>query len=355
MTDTHRPAGIGRIVLAYSGGLATSIAIPWLADHYGAEIIAVTMDLGQGKEFLQEVRDRALATGALRAHVVDVRDELARDYLVRALKAGLVAPDRSPAAAALARPLVARTLVAIAEIEQARAVAHGDGNDVGRAFPASARVESSSELRGLALRGSEAPLSIMLRALDPALTVLEPAADWGMDPSEQVEYARLRHVALPASIASSPDDRSAQPRPTAGWLEEAACVDITIERGVPVAVNGVVMPLLDLIGSLDIIAGAHGVGRMAVLHAAHRALQHATVTSDVESFSTLVAQQYLRILRDGSWFAPMRPALDAYVDKIQDRVTGVVRLKLLNGDCAVVDCQVSATSPPTLIALTKAR
>jgi argininosuccinate synthase len=310
-----------RIVLAYSGGLATSIAIPWLADKYGAEIIAVTMDLGQGKDFLQEVRDRALATGALRAHVVDVRDEFAREYLARALRAGLVGPDRSPVAAALARPLVASTLVAIADIEQARAVAHG------------------------ALLGSDAPLAIMVRALDPTLTVLAPAADWGMDASEQVEYARLRHVALPASIASSPDDRSAQPRPAAGLPEEAACVDITIERGVPIAVNGVVMPLLDLIGSLDIIAGAHGVGRMAALHAAHRALQHATVTSDVEPFSTLVAQQYLRILRDGSWFAPMRLALDAYVDKIQERVTGVVRLKLLKGDCAVVDCQVPTTSP----------
>jgi argininosuccinate synthase len=349
MTDTHARAGIGRIVLAYSGGVATSIAIPWLADHYGAEIIAVTMDLGQGKDFLQEVRDRALATGALRAHVVDVRDEFARDYLVRALKADLVAPDRSPGAAALARPLIARTLVAIAEIEQARAVAHGDRNDAGRAFPASARPGDSERV---ALRDSAAPLETMIRDLDPTLTVLSPAVDWGMDASEQVAYARLRHVALPASIASSPDDRSAQPRPAAGVREEAACVEITIERGVPVAVNGVVMPLLDLVGSLDIIAGAHGVGRMAALHAAHRALQHATVPGDVESFSTLVAQQYLRILRDGSWFGPMRPALDAYVDRIQDRVTGVVRLKLLNGDCAVVDCQVPSASP-RLIAVTK--
>ncbi len=356
-----------RIVLAYSGGLATSIAVPWLAEKFGAEIITVTMDLGQGKEFLEEVRDRALATGALRAHVVDVRDEFARDYLVRALKAGLVGPDRSPVAAALARPLFASTLVAIADIEQARAVAHGDRNDVGRAFPASARLESSSELRGLAeapgarrpqarlgdpesvaLRASEAPLSMMIRALDPTLTVLSPAADWGMDASEQLEYARRRHVALPVSIDSGRNDRSAQPRPAAGLPEEAAGVDITIERGVPIAVNGVVMPLLDLIGSLEIIAGAHGVGRMAALHAAHRALQHATVTSDVEPFSTLVAQQYLRILRDGSWFGPMRPALDAYVDKIQERVTGVVRLKLLKGDCAVLDCQVPGPSTPMI-------
>jgi len=173
-----------------------------------------------------------------------------------------------------------------------------------------------------------------------------------MDASEQLEYARLRHVALPVSIGSGRDDRSAQPRPAAGLREEAAYADITIERGVPIAVNGIVMPLLDLIGSLDIIAGAHRVGRMAALHAAHRALQHATVTSDVEAFSELVVQQYLRILRDGSWFAAMRPALDAYVDTIQERVTGIVRLKLLKGDCAVVDCQVAGASP-RMIAVTK--
>ena len=336
-----------RIVLAHSGGLATSIAVPWLADKYGAEIIAVTMDLGQGKEFLQEVRDGALAAGALRAHVVDVRDELARDYLVRALKAGLVGDDRSPVAAALARPLVASTLVAIARIEQARVVAHGDRNDGGRAVQA-----RPGDAERVALRGIAAPLEMMIRDLDPTLTVLTPAADWGMDASEQVEYARLRRVALPASIAGSPGDRFAQPRPAAGLYEEAAYVDITIERGVPIAVNGVVMPLLDLIGSLEIIAGAHEVGRMSALHAALRALRHATVTSDVEAFSALVAEQYLRILGDGSWFAAMRPALDAYVDTTQERVTGVVRLKLLKGDCAVVDCQVAGASP-RMIAVTK--
>jgi argininosuccinate synthase len=240
-------------------------------------------------------------------------------------------------AAVLARPLLATTLVAIANIEQARAVAHGD---LGRAVQA-----RPGDPETVALPGNEAPLSIMLRALDPLLTLLSPAEDWGMDASEQLEYARLRQVAPPVSIAGSLDDRAAQTRPGAGLLEEPAYVDITIERGVPIAVNGVVMPLLDLIGSLDIIAGAHGVGRMAALHAAHHAMQHATVTSDVERFSTLVAQQYLRILHDGSWFAPMRPALDAYVDKIQERVTGIVRLKLLKGDCAVVDCQVPNASP----------
>ena len=114
-----------RIVLAYSGGLATSIAIAWLAERQGAEIIAVTIDLGQGKEALEEIRDRALATGALRAHVVDVRDVYARDYLVRALKAGMFGA-RPPVAAALAHPLVARTLVEIANIEQTTTVAHGD-------------------------------------------------------------------------------------------------------------------------------------------------------------------------------------------------------------------------------------
>src|SRR6185503_587934 len=146
---THRTDGVERVVLAQAGGLDTSIAIPWLADTYRAEIIAVTIDLGQRKEWLEEVRDRALATGALRAHVVDVRDEFARDYLVRGLKAGLFSDDPAAMTEALARPIIAQTLVSIAGIEEARAVAHGDRGGSGGAA-----------------------LGKAVRALDPALTVL---------------------------------------------------------------------------------------------------------------------------------------------------------------------------------------
>jgi len=318
-----------RIVLAYSGGLDTSMAIPWLAETYGAEIIAVIIDLGQGQD-LEAVRDRALATGALRAHVLDVRDEFARDYIVRALKAGVLCHDGSPLAAALGRPLIAQTLVTIAHIEQATTVAHGDRD------------------------GSAAPIDKTVRALDPMLTVIAPAREWGMTEAQQLDYARQRHLALPAAVAGP--DGSAASRAASGSPGEPASVDITIDRGVPIAINGVAMPLVDLVGSLDIIAGAHGVGRvekvepsaLVALHAAHQELRRATITGDAERFSALVAGQYRQIVRDGTWFGPLRQALDAFIDTIQARVTGVVRLKLFKGDCTIVDCQVS-TAPATKV------
>jgi argininosuccinate synthase len=312
-----------RIVLAYSGGLDTSIAIPWLAETYGAEIIAVTVDLGQGRD-LEEIRDRALATGALRAHVLDVREEFARDYVVRALKAGVLCHNGSSMAAALGRPLIAQTVVTIARIEQATTVAHGDRDS---------RVM---------------PLDVAILSLDPSLTVVSPAREWGMTRAQQFDYARERSLTLPAAIAG--DGVQAAPRPAAASPDEPAFVDIAIERGVPMAINGVVMPPLDLIGTLDIIAGAHGAGRvervelstMIALHEAHQQLQQAAIAGDAARFSTRVAEEYLRLVRNGSWFAPLRAALDAFVDKIQERVSGVVRLKLFKGECAIVDCQLSA-------------
>src|ERR1700730_16348023 len=168
-----------RIVLAYSGGLDTSAAIPWMAERYDAEIIAVTMDLGQGRE-LEEVRDRALPTGATRAHVLDLREEFARDYILPALKADAIYEDRYPMATALGRPLIGQKLVEIAEIEQATAIAHGctgKGNDQVR-------------------------LDVTTRRLNPNLKVIAPAREWGMTRPEEIEYARTRGVPVPATVAS---------------------------------------------------------------------------------------------------------------------------------------------------------
>jgi len=317
-----------RIVLAYSGGLETSIAIPWLGEQHRADVIAVTMDLGQGKEVLEEIRDRALASGALRAHVVDVRDAFVRDYLVRGLKAGVLWRQGASMASALAYPLIAQKLIEIASIEQTSVVAHGD-----RA-------------------GGAAALDRTLRALDPTLTVLAPAGEWGMTSAEQLDYAQQRHLTRPAGLTGGP-----AAKPAGGLPEEPACVEVSIERGVPVAINGVVMTLIDLIGSLEIIAAAHGVAPSAlvVLYTAHDALERAAIASDAETFAAQVAEQYVRILRDGSWFAPMRAALDAYTDAMQQQVGGVVRLKLFKGECTVVDCQLSAAPAVRTIALTKAR
>ena len=311
-----------RIVLAYSGGLETSIAIPWLADRHGAEVVAVTVDLGQGKEVLEEIRDRALATGALRAHVVDVRDAFARDYIVRALKAGILG-ELSPVAAALAHPLIAQRVVEIADIEQAMTVAHGD--------PA----------------GTASPLDRTIRALDPTMTVLAPAADWGMTLDAQLDYARERHVTLPVEF-SGLGDRASAPRPVGGKSGEPASVDIAFERGAPVGVNGVTMPLLDLIGSLGIIAGAHGVSSLAALHASHDALEKAVIAKPGEFSSPRIAAPYLRVLRDGAWFSPARQALDVGADAVQQQVSGVVRLTLFDGACAVGEVHAEA-SPKTIV------
>jgi argininosuccinate synthase len=306
MTQTHRADGIERVVLAQAGGLDTSIAIPWLADTYRAEIIAVTIDLGQRKEWLEEVRDRALATGAVRAHVVDVRDEFARDYLVRGLKAGLFRHDPASMIEALARPIIAQTLVSIAGIEQAHAVAHGDRGGSGGAALATA-----------------------VRALDPALTLL----------------------AVPASMSTPREERAEISRIASPFPGEPAYVDIALQRGTPTGINGVAMPWSDLVASLDILARAHGVGPspLVALDVAHQALEKTTISSDAERFGIGVANEYLRMLYDGSWFSPMRHALDAYVDKIQERVGGIVRLKLFNGDCTVVECQVASGPAPTII------
>ena len=168
-----------RIVLAYSGGLDTSVAIPWLAEHYKAEVIAVTMDLGQGGQ-LERVRERALATGAVRAHVLDLREEFARDYILPALQAGAIYEDRYPLATALGRPLIARKLVEIAHMEHAGSIAHGctgKGNDQVR-------------------------IDVSARALDATLRVVAPARVWGMTRPDEIEYARARGIPVPATVES---------------------------------------------------------------------------------------------------------------------------------------------------------
>ncbi|MCU1383876.1 MAG: argininosuccinate synthase, partial [Acidobacteria bacterium] len=307
-------------------GLETSIAIPWLAERHGAEIIAVTVDLGQGKEVLEEIRDRALATGALRAHVVDARDAFARDYIVRALKTGILG-DLSPVAASLAHPLIAQKVVEIANIEQATIVAHGD--------PA----------------GGASPLDRTIRALDPTMTVRAPAGEWQMTQDQQLDYARERNVTLPVEF-SGLGDRASAPRSVLARSGEPASVDIAFEHGAPVGVNGVTMPLLDLMGSLAIIAGAHEVSSLAALHTAHDALERAAISSPGEFSSPRIAGAYLRLLRDGHWFTPARQTLDSAADSVQQRVSGVARLTLFQGACAVGEVQIAPT--PKTIVLAKA-
>jgi argininosuccinate synthase len=347
-----------RIVLAYSGGLDTSVAIPWLAEKFGAEIIAVTLDLGQGQE-LSDVRERALAAGALRAHVIDAREEFARAYILPALQAGAIYEDQYPLATALGRPLIARHLVQIARMEGATAIAHGctgkDNDQVG--------------------------LDISVRALDGALKVIAPARMWGMTRSDEIEYARQRSISVPVTAASPysidsnlwgrsiecgmledpwaepPDDIFTLTRSPQDCPDQPAYVDIDFEAGVPVRANGIDMPFIELIESLETIAGSHGVGRIdmienrlmgiksreiyeapaaVVLHAAHAELEKLVIARDLDRIRHDMARTYADLVYNGLWFSHAREAIDAFVKAIQPRVTGVVRLKLFKGDCRVV-------------------
>ncbi len=347
-----------RIVLAYSGGLDTSVAIPWLAEKYQVEVVAVTLDLGQGKE-LDDVRERAMAVGAIRCHVLDVRAEFAEQYVLPSLQAGALYEGQYPLATALGRPLIAKQLVEIAEMESASAIAHGctgKGNDQVR-------------------------IDVSARALNRTIRVIGPAREWNMSRPAEIIYARERGIPVPATVESpySTDSNLWGKSIECGVLEDPwveppaeiytltrspteapdapAYVELDFARGVPTAVNGVAMPLVDLIGSLETIAGTHGVGRIdmvenrlvgiksreiyeapaaVVLHAAHRELETLVTPKDLERIKRGLSSVYADLVYNGLWFTPTRCAVDALVADMQQRVTGQVRLKLFKGGCRVV-------------------
>lgn len=345
-----------RIVLAFSGGLDTSVAIPWLAETYGAEIVTVTLDVGQGRE-LVDVRERALAGGALRAHVIDAREEFAREYILPSLQAGALYENGYPLATALGRPLIAKRLVEIARMEGATAIAHGCIGKI----------------------NDQVRIEVSARGIDPDIRIIAVAREWGMSRAEEIEYARSRNIGVPTlgpystdsnlwgrSIecgvledpwAEPPEDIYTLTRAAKECPDEPAYLDIEFEAGVPLRTNGVEMPILEMIESLEIIAGAHGVGRIdmmenrlvgiksreiyeapaaVVLHMAHQELEKLVIPRDLERVKHDLARVYADLVYNGLWFSITRDAIDALVRAIQPRVTGTIRLKLFKGDCRVV-------------------
>ena len=347
-----------RIVLAYSGGLDTSVAVRWLADKYDAEVVAVTLDLGQGRE-LDDIRERALGVGAVRAHVIDVREEFIQEYILPSLQAGAIYEDKYPLATALGRPLIAKKLVEVAEIENASMIAHGctgKGNDQVR-------------------------MDVSARALNPAIRVVAPAREWGMTRPDEMEYAKSHGIPVPTSVESPystdtnlwgrsiecgvledpwtepPEDVYTLTKAPTAAPDVPAYVEVEFEHGVPTKVNDVAMPLTELINSLETIAGAHGVGRIdmvenrlvgiksreiyeapaaTVLHTAHRELEALVIPKDLERLKHDLGRTYADLVYNGLWFTPIREAIDAFVAKVQERVSGTTRLKLYRGDCRVV-------------------
>ncbi len=342
-----------KVVLAYSGGLDTSVAIPWLREEKGLEVVTVTVDVGQPVD-LEKVRAKALASGAVGAYVADARHQFAEEFLRPAVRANALYEGRYPLSTALARPLIARHLVDVARREGAGAVAHGctgKGND-------QVRFELSTQ------------------SLAPELEVLAPAREWAMNRDQEIAYAAAHGIPVEATRRSpySTDEnlwgRSVEcgiledpaiepPEEVYAWTraplqapERPAYVTVQFEEGVPVALDGERRPFHELISRLNEVAGAHGVGRIdhlesrvvgiksrevyecpaaTVLLEAHRGLEALVLPRDVLAFKHTVEQRYSELVYDGLWFGPLRACLEAFVAATQERVSGEVSVKLFRG------------------------
>ncbi|HEX9708932.1 MAG TPA: argininosuccinate synthase [Candidatus Thermoplasmatota archaeon] len=348
-----------KIVLAYSGGLDTSIAIRWLGEAYDADVVAVLVDVGQPSAGFKEALDKAKRIGAVATYGVDAREEFARDFVAPAIQANALYEKHYPLATALARPLIAAKLVEVARKEGATAVAHGctaKGNDQVR-------------------------FEVSIQALAPDLRVIAPAREWVYTREEGIKWAAERDIPLPITKKSpySIDEnlwgRSAEsgvledaeqepPEDCYGWTaapeaapEKARYVTITFAGGVPVALDGHKMELADLIQALNAWAGEHGVGRIdhienrlvgiksrevyeapaaQVLVEAHRQLESLVLPRDLVHFKYAVEDRFAELVYDGLWFTPLMESVRAFVAASQERVTGDVRVKLLKGAATVV-------------------
>ncbi len=346
-----------RVVLAYSGGLDTSVAIPYLADQTGGEVIAVALDVGQGGENMEAVRQRALDCGAAESVVVDAREEFAADFCLPALRANALYMDRYPLVSALSRPLIVRHLVEAAKRYGGTIVSHGctgKGNDQVR-------------------------FEVGIGALAPGLKVIAPARDYAWTRDKAIALAEEKGLPIDVSHKSpySIDQNLWGRAVETGFLEDIwnAPIEelysytqdpatprdpdevvITFEQGNPVAVDGETVTPLQAITELNRRAGAQGVGRLDMVEdrlvgiksrevyeapgaialiAAHQELENVTVERDLARFKRTVDQRWGELIYDGLWFSPLKKALDAFIAESQQHVTGDVRL-VLHGGRAVV-------------------
>ena len=347
-----------RVILAYSGGLDTSVAIPWIKERFGLDVVTLTLELGQGRD-LEEARQKALKSGAVGAHIADVREEFVTEFVWPALRAGALYEGKYPLATALSRPLIAQQLADLAITEEATAVAHGctgKGNDQVR-------------------------LELGILALAPDLKVIAPAREWGMSREDEIEYAKARGISTPVSVENpySVDENLWGRSIEAGRLEDPlfeppeeiyawtksvnetpnnpTYMEIELREGVPSAIDGNPMDGVPIIERLNELAGLNGVGRIdhlenrlvgiksreiyeapaaVVLNICHRALEELTLTKDQHRFKELVSGHYSDLVYNGLWFTKHREDLDQYVSSSQRFVTGMVRVKLHKGTCSVV-------------------
>ena len=323
------------------------MAVSWLVREHGAEIVTVTLDLGQGGD-LTDVRERALAAGAVRAHVIDARDDFVREHVMPALQSGalLVPGGFSPRPSALAHPLIAKRLVDVARMESAAGAAATA--DLRPHLAALAPGMQTFELGDIEARSTESLLE------DARRNGLDGRAPLGPRRSSSNLWARsVRGGELDELWGEPPAGVHALTRPAEDCPDEPAYLELDFDGGVPFRANGVEMPVLELVESLDIIGGAHGVGRLdmvegsgsakrrtiyeapaaVLLATAHAELERLLLPADLQRVKRTMALAYADLVDEGRWFSPTREAIDAFVRTTQRRVTGSVRLKLFKGSC----------------------
>ncbi len=346
------------VVLAYSGGLDTSVAIKWLQDRYDMQVVALAADLGQPGD-MEAVRRKALEIGAVDAVTLDLKREFAEEFILPALKANALYEGKYPLATSLARPLIAREMVEEARRRGASAVAHGctgKGNDQVR-------------------------FDLTTMALEPELKIIAPLREWNMSREEEIAYAEEHGIPVPVTVESPysvdenlwgrsceagvlEDPRVEPPEDAHAWTaspaeapDEALYADIDFEAGRPVALDGGKMGLVDLILCLNDVGGKHGVGRIdmienrlvgiksretyeapaaTILIEAHRALESLTLTRETMHFKPVLEAKFSELVYYGLWYEPLCGAIMAAVDATQEKVTGRVRVKLFKGSCVVV-------------------
>jgi len=347
---------MAKVVLAYSGGLDTSIIIPWLKENYGYEVIAMAADLGQGEE-LEPLREKSVKSGASKIYIEDLKEEFITDFIYPTLQAGAVYEGKYLLGTSFARPLIAKKLVEIAELEGAVAVAHGatgKGNDQVR-------------------------FELTVKALNPDLKIIAPWREWKIRSREDaIDYATERGIPVPVTKdrpysmdrnlwhlsheggdLEDPWNEPLEDLYLLGVSPEKApdkptYVQIDFEQGIPVAVDSQKLPPVKLLEKLNELGGANGIGIVdmvenrlvgmksrgvyetpggTILYTAHQYLELLTLDRITLHYKEQVALRYAELVYDGVWYSPLREALDAFVKVTQKNVTGTVRLKLYKGNC----------------------
>jgi argininosuccinate synthase len=345
-----------KVVLAYSGGLDTSVAVKWLQEQ-GYAVVAVCLDVGEGKD-TAFVQQKALQVGAVESYMIDAKEEFANDFALVALQAHTLYEGKYPLVSALSRPLIAKKLVEIAQKENAVAIAHGctgKGNDQVR-------------------------FEVSIKALNPDLEVLAPVREWGWSREEEIEYASKHGIPIPINLdspysidqnlwgrsnecgiledpwAAPPEGAYDLTTPIEKTPDQPEMIEIQFEQGVPVKINDKAYPLHELILELNQIAGKHGVGRIdhvenrlvgiksrevyecpgaMTLIKAHKELEDLTLVKEVAHFKPVIEQKLAELIYNGLWFSPLKSALHAFLKETQTYVTGTVRVKLFKGHAIV--------------------